>query len=43
MGKVLVTYYSNSGNTKKMAERIAETVKCERLGKNVAALVKKLF
>ncbi|MGB2705934.1 MAG: flavodoxin domain-containing protein [Candidatus Omnitrophota bacterium] len=29
MSKVLVTYYSSSGNTKKMAERIAETVKKE--------------
>jgi len=29
MGKVLVTYYSSSGNTKKMAERIAETIKKE--------------
>ena len=29
MGKVLVTYYSSSGNTKKMAEKIAETIKKE--------------
>jgi NAD(P)H dehydrogenase (quinone) len=29
MSKVLVTYYSSSGNTKKMAEKIAETIKKE--------------
>ena len=29
MGKILITYYSNSGNTKKMAEKIAETIKEE--------------
>ncbi len=27
MGKVLVTYYSRSGNTEKMAEKIAQTLK----------------
>ena len=31
MAKVLVTYYSSSGNTKKMAEKIAETVKKEEI------------
>ncbi len=31
MAKVLVTYYSSSGNTKKMAEKIAETVKKEQI------------
>ena len=29
MNEVLITYYSSSGNTKKMAEKIAETVKKE--------------
>ena len=29
MAKVLVAYYSKSGNTKKMAEKIAETIKKE--------------
>ncbi|MFH1380978.1 MAG: flavodoxin domain-containing protein [Candidatus Omnitrophota bacterium] len=29
MSKVLITYYSSSGNTKKMAEYIAETIKKE--------------
>ena len=31
MPKVLVTYYSSSGNTKKMAEKIAETIKKEKV------------
>jgi NAD(P)H dehydrogenase (quinone) len=31
MGKVLVAYYSRSGNTKKMAEKIAETIKKEEI------------
>jgi len=38
MGKVLITYYSRSGNTKKMAERIAETVKKE----GIEAVLKKV-
>ena len=29
MAKVLVTYFSSSGNTKKMAEKIADTIKKE--------------
>ena len=31
MGRVLIAYYSSSGNTKKMAEKIAETVKKEEI------------
>ncbi len=31
MGKVLIAYYSSSGNTKKMAEKIAETIKKEEI------------
>ncbi len=31
MDKILLTYYSSSGNTKKMAEKIAETIKKERI------------
>jgi len=31
MGKVLVIYYSSSGNTKKMAEKISDTIKKESL------------
>jgi len=31
MGKVLIAYYSRSGNTKKMAEKIAEIVKKEQI------------
>ena len=31
MGRVLIAYYSSSGNTKKMAEKIAETVKKEQI------------
>ena len=31
MAKVLVTYFSSSGNTKKMAEKIAETIKKEKI------------
>ncbi|UCD55120.1 MAG: NAD(P)H-dependent oxidoreductase [Candidatus Omnitrophota bacterium] len=31
MAKVLIAYYSSSGNTKKMAEKIAETVKKEEV------------
>jgi NAD(P)H dehydrogenase (quinone) len=32
MAKVLVVYYSKSGNTKKMAEMIAESIKKEGIG-----------
>lgn len=38
MGKVLITYYSRSGNTAKMAEKIAETLKAE----GVEAVLKKV-
>ena len=31
MASVLVTYYSNSGNTEKMAKKIAETIKKEAI------------
>ena len=35
MSKVLVTYYSRSGNTKKMAEEIAQTIKQESVEVNL--------
>ena len=40
MGKVLVCYYSRTGNTEEMAEKIAEVMKAERLDVDLAKVEK---
>jgi len=40
MPKVLVAYYSKSGNTKKMAEKIAETIKKEGIETDLKSVEK---